>query len=125
MTPVVGDPGRQVEARMLDGMLLQRGRLMEVLASMRTGDLTPLEARSYLGLVRDNLAAIRKAVHQPIGVSHPGERLIAPLEHVRNRLFDLLGGLRRGELTDQHAADYLVMISASLASIQKAARALR
>jgi len=125
MASFVADPGKHAETRMLAGMLLQRSRLMEVLSTLRDGGLTPAEARSYLGLVRDNLAAIRKAVHQPIGASHPGERLIAPLEHVRNRLFDVLAEMRRGELTDVNASAYLVMIGGSLAGIQKAARALR
>jgi len=125
MASFVADPGKHAETRMLAGMLLQRSRLMEVLSTLRDGGLTPAEARSYLGLVRDNLAAIRKAVHQPIGASHAGERLIAPLEHVRNRLFDVLAEMRRGELTDVNASAYLVMIGGSLAGIQKAARALR
>jgi len=110
---------------MLAGMLLQRSRLLEVVANLRDGGLTPAEAGSYMALVRDNLAAIRKTVHVPAGTPIPGERLIAPLEHIRNRLFDLLAGMRRDELTDQHAADYLVMIGASLATARKAAKALR
>ena len=125
MTSFVSEPGKAAETRMLAGMLLQRSRLLEVVANLRDGGLTPSEAGSYLALVRDNLAAVRKNVHLPAGVPIPGERLVAPLEHVRNRLFDLLAGMRRGELTDQHAADYLVMIGASLATVQKAARALR
>lgn len=125
MPSFVSEPGRVAETRMLAGMLLQRSRLLEVVANLRDGGLSPSEAGSYLALVRDNLAAIRKTVQLPAGTQIPGERLIAPLEHVRNRLFDLLAGLRRGDLTDQHAADYLVMIGASLATIQKAARALR
>ena len=111
--------------RLLDGMRLQRDRLLEVRAAMRDGALSPAEVRSYLGLVRDNLAAVRKTVYAPLGAGDAAAQLIAPMEHIRNRLFDLLAGMRRGELSDGNAADYLLLLGGALAGVHKAALRLR
>lgn len=119
------EAARTLEERLHAAMVFQRGRMLEVVTALEEGSLMPSEARSYLGLVRDNLAAIRKAAQARAGIPAPGDLLLASLEYQRNRLLELLAGLRRGELTETHAQDYLEIASRNLAMLGKTARSLR
>lgn len=113
---------------LLAGMAYQRGRLLEVVAALQAGDMTDAHARSYLALVQDNLAILRKAADRPDGPAAelgPLTHLAASMEHSRNRLLDLLAALKRGDLTEHDTRDYLELVGKNLAAIQKTARTLR